>query len=142
MTATTKIILIILVLAVAAGAGAYWYAFMRPHQNMEKTEPHFELNSAAFLSEYTKDEIVANEKYLGKIIELRGEIVALDRGEILNAIILEDMLFGISAYLDSSFVVENPKITKQIETGQTITIRGQCDGMLTDVVISRAIVVR
>lgn len=131
-----------MVLAVLAGAGTYWYAFMRPHKNMEKTKPQFELSSAALLSEYTNDETAANEKYLGKVIELHGEIVALDRGENLTAIIMEDRFFGISAYLDSSFVADNRKITNQIESGQTITIRGQCDGMLNDVVISRAIVVR
>lgn len=137
-----KIVLIIVVVAGLLGAGAYWYAFMRPHLNMETANAQFKLSSSALFNEFSNDETAANEKYLGKVVEVNGEVVAVNESGNQTAIILDDPLFGISAYLDSSYVADNRKIIETIEAGQNIIIRAQCDGMLTDVVISRGVIVR
>jgi hypothetical protein len=136
-----KISLILIALAVVAGAGAYWYVFLKPHQDLEKTKPEFTLSSSQLLSEFTGDETAANARYSGKVVEVSGEVVAVQTGEQGTAIILEDELFGVSVYLDSSFVAANQQLTNNTTAGETITIRGKCDGMLNDVVISRAVII-
>lgn len=137
-----KISLILIVLAVVAGAGVYWYVFLKPHQNLEDTKPEFTLSSTQLLKDFTEDESAANTKYSGKVVEVNGEVVAVQTGEQGTAIILEDELFGVSVYLDSSFVAANQQLTNKTKAGETITIRGKCDGMLNDVVISRAIIIQ
>ncbi|WP_372776645.1 hypothetical protein [Mangrovibacterium sp.] len=137
-----KISLILIVLAIVAGAGAYWYVFLKPHENLENTKPEFKLSSTQLFNDYTEDETAANAKYSGKVVEVSGEVVAVQTGEQGTAIILEDELFGVSVYLDSSFVAANQQLTNQTAAGETITIRGKCDGMLNDVVISRAIIIQ
>ena len=142
MKPSYKISLILIVLAVVVGAGAYWYVFLKPHRNMENKKPEFKLSSTQLLQDFTKDETAANARYSGKVIEVSGEVVAVQTGERGAAIILEDELFGVSAYLDSSFVAANQQLTNKTTVGEPITIRGKCDGMLNDVVISRAIIIQ
>lgn len=136
------IISLIVVLAVLAGVGVYWYAFLRPHKNMMKSKPAYTLSSSQLLAEFSSDENAAFEKYAGQVIEVTGKIEDVKRDEKQTAIILDDKLFGISVYLDSSFIATNHKTVDDLNAGQTVTIRGQCDGMLTDVVISRAVIIQ
>jgi hypothetical protein len=136
------IILVFLVLVILAVSGAYWYAFLRPHPDMMKAKPAFTLESARLFNEFSEDEKAAYEKYAGKVVELTGEIVHVRRDEKQTTIILDDMFMGVSAYLDSSFVANNRKMVDSLDSGQKVTVRGQCDGMLTDVVISRAVIIQ
>ena len=136
------IILVLIVLVILAGAGTYWYAFMRTHRNMQKARPSHTLSSSQLLSDFSNDEKAAFEKYAGKVVEINGEIIAVNKGENQVAVVLEDRMFGITAYLDSSFVAENGDMVNQLNAEQEITLRGQCDGLLSDVVISRAVIVQ
>ncbi len=137
-----KILLVLVVLALSAGAGIYWYAFMRPHQNMLKVNPEYKLSARNLFSEFSDDETTANSKYLGKIVELTGYVKSVKISDNQTAIILDDELFGVSTYLDSAFCATNHQRLAAISPGQTVTIRGQCDGVLSDVVISRAVIIQ
>lgn len=136
-----KILIITIVLGTLAGGGAYWYTFMQLHKNMQKTSPDFKLTAKNIFTEFSDEETTANAKYLGKVVELTGKVAEVKNENNQFAIVLEDKLFGVSTYLDSSYCAANPKVLQSISEGQTITIRGQCDGMLNDVVISRAVVI-
>lgn len=122
--------------------GSYWYAFKRPHQNMLKAKPEYVVEAGFLFHEYADDEMAANKKYLGKVIEITGKVVRLEVVENQYSVILEDDLSGVISYLDSSFVAANREMIRTIDPGQYITLRGQCDGMLNDVVISRAVVIQ
>jgi hypothetical protein len=76
------------------------------------------------------------------VVEISGKVINVNKENNQTAVVLEDELFGVSTYLDSSFVVENPTIIQSVSPGETVTLRGQCDGMLNDVVISRAVVIQ
>lgn len=136
-----KILIMMVLLAVVAGGSAYWYTFMQPHKNMQKANPDFKLTAKNIFTEFSENEKTANTKYLGKVVELTGKVAEVKNENNQSAIVLENMLFGVSAYMDSSYCAANPKVLQDINKGQTITIRGQCDGMLNDVVISRAVII-
>jgi len=129
------------VLAVVAGGGAYWYTFMLPHKNMKNASPDFKLTAKNIFTEFSDNEKAANTKYLGKVVELTGEVAEVKNEDNQSSIILEDMLFGVSVYMDSSYCAANPEVLRDKSKGQIITIRGQCAGMLNDVVISRAVII-
>ena len=135
------IIAILVVVILMAGAGAYWDAFMRPHANILTARPAYVLSSSQLLSEFSEDEEAANKKYAGEIVEVAGKIADVKKGVKQTAVILEDHFSGISVYLDSSFVVNHPETVNDLDAEQSITIRGQCDGMLTDIIISRAVII-
>ena len=105
---------------------------------MLKARPEFVLDASDLFNDFSNNEATANQKYLGKVVQITGEVVNVKTENSQTAVILEDDLFGVSTYLDSSFVAENPKIVKDVSPGQSVTLRGQCDGMLSDVVVSRA----
>ena len=136
------ILAVVVVLFLVAGAGVYWYAFLRTHIDISSAKPAYSLSSTQLLSEFTDDETAANEKYAGEIIEVEGKIVEVIKGERQTAVVLEDRLAGISVYLDSSFVANNPEPVNLLDADQSVTFRGQCDGMLTDIIISRAVIVK
>ena len=135
------VIIVLVVIILLAGAGVYWYSFLRSHKNILKTKPAYVLSSTQLVSEFSDDENAANEKYAGEIIEIEGKIVDVKKADKQTAVILEDRLSGISVYLDSSYVVNNPGTVNILDAEQKITIRGQCDGMLTDIIISRAVII-
>ncbi len=135
-------IIVFVVLILIAGAGVYWYAFLRSHQDMLKTKPAYEVSSTQLINEFSADEQAAYEKYAGKVIEVTGNVVDIRTGAVQTAVILEDRLSGISVFLDSIYVADNPEKIKILDTEKDITIRGQCDGMLTDIVISRAVIIQ
>lgn len=137
-----KILLLLVVLALSAGAGIYWYAFMRPHQNMLKVNPEYKLSAKNLFSEFSDDETTANLKYLGRIVELTGKVTEVKISDNQTAVVLEDEFFCVRTYLDSVFCATNSQILTAISPGQTVTIRGQCDGILSDVVISRAVIIQ
>lgn len=137
-----KILLFLVLLAVLAGLGGYWYAFKRPHQNMLKAKPEYAVEAGVLFHEYTDDEVTANKKYLGKVIEITGKVIRVEATENRHSVILEDDLSGVISYLDSSFVAANREMIRTIDPGHYITLRGQCDGMLNDVVISRAVIIQ
>lgn len=137
-----KILILLFVTAIIIGSGVYWYAFMRPYQNMLKAKPEFELSATNLFSEFNENETNANAKYLGKVIEITGRVVELKTTNDQLAIVLEDELFGVRTFIDSSFYSTNKQIFESINPGTSVTIRGQCDGMLNDVIISRAVIIR
>lgn len=142
MKTSYKIIVVLLALAVVAGAGAYWYTFMQPAKDFSKLKPDYTLNAEQLFSDFSGDETAANSKYIGKVVELTGKVVTVNTDSTQVSIVLEDQLFGVSTYLDAGFCAANPEMLRAVRAGQTITIRGQCDGMLNDVVISRAVIIR
>lgn len=142
MKTTYKVLLLLVVLALSGGAGIYWYSFMRPHQNMLKVKPEYKISAKNIFSEFSEDETKANLKYLGKIVELTGKVAAVKISDNQTAIVLEDESFGVSIYMDSAFCSTNHQILTAISPEQTVTIRGQCDGILSDVVVSRAVIIQ
>lgn len=137
-----RIALILFIIGLIAAGGIYWYAFMRPHKDMMKAHPEYVMQASDLFNDFSNDEGSANKKYLGKVVQITGTVVDVKNDNDETAVTLEDELFGISTYLDSAFVAENPDLVSAVDTGQTVTLRGQCDGMLNDVVISRAVIIQ
>ncbi|MEN8137613.1 MAG: hypothetical protein ABFR62_04195 [Bacteroidota bacterium] len=137
-----KILLALVIPVILVGIGAYWYTFMQPHKNLLKVEPEFEIGAENFFTEFSDDETTSNAKYLGKVVEITGKVVELNKENNQTVIVLKDELFGVSTYLDENFCKEYPEILETVKVGDTVTLRGQCDGMLSDVVVSRAVIIQ
>lgn len=137
-----KIVLTLFVAGLLAAGGVYWYAFMRPHKNMLKAKPAFVMDASNLFNDFSNNESTADKKYLGKVVQITGKVVDVKNENDETAVTLEDDLFGVSTYLDSTYVADNPRIVAALDTGKIVTLRGQCDGMLNDVVISRAVIIQ
>jgi hypothetical protein len=130
-------------LAVVAAGFVYWYGFLREEKPIEKLRADYELTADSLFSLFNKDEQAATAKFGGKIVLLKSSVVAIgkdDKGIV--TITLVDPMIGVTCTVDSIHAIRQKKDIDALSEGQPVTIKGRCDGMLTDVKISKCMVVK
>lgn len=130
-----KIALLIGSLAVV-GAGVGYYLWNKPHADLSRTEPDFRLTAQELFDAFETDENAANATYNGKVVEVQGSVqeVLVEEGAPVK-IRLEGggLLFGVACEMDP----KQPTDYATLQPGTRITLRGECAGMLMDVVLTR-----
>jgi hypothetical protein len=118
------------------------YMYNKPHTNYEKLAPDYTLSCAILVSDFEKNEMAANIKYLDKMLLVNGSIANVsvnDAGEFTIAI--DDPLFGVTCNFNSSQSDKQTELLKQLKVGKDVKIKGRCDGVLTDVRLTQCYVV-
>ena len=90
-------------------------------------------------SEFETDETTANSRYLNTVVRVTGTVidVSFDSEEELSILLETDSpIFGVSCSMESGQMSR----LKDIKTGDQITVKGICTGMLSDVVLNRCVV--
>ena len=131
-----NVFIILLIGAVIGGIFAY-YQFSKTHEKMATQASIAKLSSEDLFNEFNSNESLANEKYVGKVIEVMGKIYSIEEGnkEDINILFMNDgEMFGVSCNLKKNELDQLP------EVGQTINIKGECTGMLSDVILIRCII--
>ena len=112
--------------------GFYIYKeYTRTSENLVDVKADFSIGGKLFLDEFLTNDSNASKKYLGKIVEVSGEIKEMTTDENnFYTIALGDTasLSSIRCRLDSS---ENKK-TFQIKKMNLISIKGICTGYIAD----------
>ena len=101
------------------------------------SNPSITISASKLYKEYNENEIAADEKYKGKIIEVTGVIRDIGNDIMDNAYItlVGDEYFGdIQCYFNEKSVVA--KLSK----GKRITVIGSCSGLMMNVQINNCIV--
>ncbi len=133
------VLLLAVLVAILVGAYSY-YLYNKPHANMASKAPEFTLSAQALIDAYAADETASNVKFSGKIIEVSGVVVVKSEGTGGSySISLGDAMSGVSCTVDSANVAPFKTILDKITEGDTVIFRGRCDGMLTDVQLSRCV---
>jgi hypothetical protein len=101
-------------------------------------ECKFRLSAVELFNDFSTRESYADSCYSGQIIEVSGKVRSLSTDGPNKSLILEtdDMIFGIDCGIDST----NHQKLSQIKEGQDISIRGECAGLNSDVVMVRCII--
>ena len=113
-----------------------YYQYNRPIQSLVNATPDFKLSSTQLVEEFGKDEIKANQMYLGKILQIEGEVIAIESSKP-TVIILEGVDFGTVRAEMNSESTPNENLV-----GQTITIKGSCSGFLLDVILNECVLIK
>lgn len=116
---------------------AYFIILNLPQASVKNKAADFKMASTELFADFSKNENKANRMYNGKIIEVQGKLLDVSEDEQgATVLILEsgDDFAGILCTLDNK-----PK--KLPTTGQDLKIKGQCNGMLMDVVLSKCVIV-
>jgi len=130
-------------LALVAAGFVYWYGFLRKEKPIEKMKPDFELTADSLFSVFNNNEQAATEKFGGKTLLLKSNVISVDKDEKGNVtLILVDPMMGVTCTIDSLQAVKQKTEIGALSEGQPVTIKGRCDGMLTDVKISKCMIVR
>lgn len=117
----------VLLLFIVSGVGFYLYN--KPRQSAESQTSTALLPAATLYKQYQDDEHVANQKYLGKTIEVQGLVSTISQGDTLEILSLSsnNAAGGINCQMFASGK------NSSIKVGDAITIKGKCTGFLMDV---------
>jgi hypothetical protein len=132
---------IVIIGAVLGIAGAV-YMFNKPHLNIEKTRPEFSMTADGFRQEFRENEMAANAKFLGKVVEISGHVESISYsqdGSISYALI--DPFEGVTATFNAEYARKYADKIGQLKEGDEIVFKGRCDGMLTDIRISDCVII-
>ncbi len=127
----------LLLLLVLAGVMLYMNYDFRA--GIAKEEPDYVIDARTLFAEYDADEDAANQKYLGKTIEVSGDINHIDKTTDPVTISLEAGAVMGNLVCELSKTVEVD--VTGIEEGEKITIKGSCSGKLLDVILVNCIIV-
>jgi hypothetical protein len=146
-----KIILTILGIGLLFGlfGGLYAYKeYNRKNIDIAEAKPSFVMSEMDLIKEFSQDQNTSNKKYLGKLVELSGNIKKIDTDENgFHTIILGSSvnMSSVRCSIDSSFNSEAHGLT----VGSKIIIKGICTGynaddlgLGSDVILNRSITIK
>jgi hypothetical protein len=139
MNSKTKLILALGGLLAIVGLSAGWLMYNQPHADLNEMEAAHRLPAAELYSAFEADEAAANARFLDQVVAVTGEVADVTEAQDGTLIVMlrePAGMFGVSC----AFQPEQAAPAKSLQPGQTVTIKGQCSGMLMDVNLTRCVV--
>lgn len=136
---TKKIFLVTLLILIFAVVGIGLFRFFQPSKSYEKSNPDYLLTANQLVGAFSENETLANEKYLDAVIQIKDTVVSITKGsQGIVLISFIDPLLGVTCAFNNL----KPEDLNQIGIGNEISIKGRCDGKLTDVRLSKCFLVK
>lgn len=121
------------------GMGIYYYTQRDSRNDILHRAPDESLTSVALMHEFAVDDQKAEERFLGKTIEVEGDVLSIEKtsgkttislnaGDPISAIVCE-----MNNNLQSDF--------SMIHENQTLKIKGEVSGKLMDIILVNCTVV-
>jgi FlaG/FlaF family flagellin (archaellin) len=127
-----KLILIAIVVILSAATYAF-YLFNKKTPGLENVKSDFKLTSNELFDSFEKDESTAMSKFENKVIEVTGTVFAVQKTDSLSSVTLvadNAMIGGVNCSFNNNKFEAN--------VGQIVTIKGRCQGYLTDVILNNS----
>lgn len=136
-----KALIIVLVVIIVALLAAYLYFINMPDKSVSKLKPDYQVSASDLAQEYESDPEKSDKKYIDKIIEVTGTITEISKDQNDSFVFIlkqEDSNTGVLCTLSQ----ENDKKASSYKSGDIVTIRGTCSGMLFEVVLNKCAIVK
>ena len=136
MSKKLRAFIIILIIFIVGSFTVGYIIWNKPQRKVEN-EKGIEVTSAQLVKEYQANEAEANKKYLDKAIQVSGTVSDIKNNQDGNSTIMlasDDVFAGVLCTLKEKPV--------NVTSGATITIKGICSGMLSDVRLREAVIVK
>ena len=101
------------------------------------SNPSVRISASKLYKEYNENEIAADEKYKGKIIEVTGVIRDIGNDIMDNAYIT---LVGNEYFGDIQCYFNEKSVVAKLSKGKRVTVIGSCFGLMINVQINNCIV--
>ena len=114
--------------------------FENPEQSpivTSDSNPSVTISASKLYKEYNENEIAADEKYKGKIIEVTGVIRDIGNDIMDNAYIT---LVGNEYFGDIQCYFNEKSVVSKLSKGKRITVMGSCSGLMINVQVNDCIV--
>jgi hypothetical protein len=129
-----RILLAAVAVVLLAVIGTWLYVFRTDRIDVSRVKPDYTLDAGILYQEFEKGEAEATAKYAGKILEIKGAVESVEWNEWGGAsLVFVDPMFGVTCTIDSLQAVKQADEIKALKKGDTVKVKGRCDGMLTDV---------
>lgn len=114
-----------------------YLTYNKEHGDALKLSPDFKLTAVDLFDQYAEDEDSANERFLGKLLEVEGSVSDIENDETSLKIYLftGDRTSSIQCEFEQNLNVAN------LEVGRILTVRGFCSGKLLDIVLNRCVLI-
>jgi len=117
-----------IVLICLAGWGIY--KVYKPHGNVESEQAVATLTATSLYNEFLKGESIANQKWVGKVIEITGIISSVsEAGNYISINLGATSEGGVNCSMLKKDLPEGTQFKK----GDSVTVKGKCTGFLMDV---------
>ncbi|HLF34120.1 MAG TPA: hypothetical protein VI583_07780 [Cyclobacteriaceae bacterium] len=128
------------IVIVGLSVGTYGiYMYFKTHDDLSKVRPDFVMTARAILSEFEMDEAAASVRYISKVIEITGPVESVEIGsDSTMNVILKDP--GYTSGVICSFQGRNIG-EMDVKKGSIATIRGECSGILFDVLLNNCVLI-
>ena len=133
-----KKILVPLAILALIGAGIGYYMYNKPVESLKHKKADVSTSADQLLTEYEADEKTANEKYLGKVVEVNGRITGITNEEGKNKVILETSSPMASVICE----MEESMNMSDLKAGDNVKVKGMCTGYLSDVILVQSSVIK
>jgi len=125
---------VIIFLVILGAIIIYLWTFRKSDLSVSSKKADVEIRSGELIQSFEKNEKLANEAYLNKIIVLAGTVDNISEDSLTVTVYLKDKdaVSGIICSFNKS-VLDISKISK----GSEIKVKGICSGYLLDVVLNK-----
>lgn len=132
-----KLVVPLLILA-AIFIGIGFYMYNKPVESLDNKKADVTVTADQLVADYEADEQAANEKYLGKVVQVSGKVAQVSSEDGKNKVVFEtdNPISGVISELEEGNNAEG------ITAGEEATVKGMCSGYLSDVILVRSTVVR
>lgn len=120
-----RIVLAGLVLLIIGGI-ALWYIFTEKFNDTSKETAAYTVNAMDLIKEFQDNDSASNIKYAEKIITVNGRITETEPADTTINIKMRDTL--TDAYIIFAFQQQHLKEAKQLQVGDSVSIKGSCSG--------------
>ena len=126
-----KTILFSIALVILVGGLFGYREYFRPNADIATMEPAFHLSTTGMIDEFSKNDMVATKKYLGKILAIDGTLTKVEKDEkgyYTLVLGIQGNSSSIRCAVDTLHVA--PLAT--LKEGQTVTVKGIFTGYNKD----------
>ena len=130
--------IVMLVAAIFGGIVAY-NMWNKDHADASEM-PAIAISAADLYKAFETDEAKANAMYVGKVVEVTGEVSEVKSDSITQVFLTfpDAMMGGITIGIDARYT----EGISSLKPGATATFKGFCSGYLTDVVLKDGILIQ
>jgi hypothetical protein len=133
MKTPVKIALAVVFIVAVGGILAALYLYNLKAKDLKKVKPDFVVTSTDFQKAFEENEKNASVKYINKVIEVKGEIIAIEGTDKKTWNVTLQTASDMSKVICTFPKVANPEV---FALGKEVTIRGVCSGVLSDILLN------
>ena len=102
-----------------------------------ETQPVLSVNSKTLYKDYTNNEIAADDKYKGKVIQVSGTIRGIGNDIMDDAYIT---LVGDDFFGDIQCFFPDKSSLINLNKGQKVTVVGYCTGLFVNIILQNCVI--